>query len=239
MLAKKIAIIIPFYNEEDNLTFFIKEWEKLIAGKKNYQKILFFYFINDGSTDQSVIKIKQNVKRLKFKIINKSNSGHGDSCKFAYDMIVNNNKTFEYLLQIDSDNQCDPKYLKKFLMLLKSKNYDFIFGFRKFRQDGYARVLNSRILSLTFYLKKLIYIKDLNTPYRLMKISKLKNILLNIKNKKIYKKIKLFNCVLSYEINAKYNIKWVDINFRARKFGKSKFNFVSMFKMYLNFLLKV
>ena len=72
-----------------------------------------------------------------------------------------------------------------------------------------------------------------------MKISKLKNILLNIKNKKIYKKIKLFNCVLSYEINAKYNIKWVDINFRARKFGKSKFNFVSMFKMYLNFLLKV
>ena len=239
MFIKKIAIVVPFYNEEDNLIFFIKEWEKFVAIRKSYQKLLFFYFINDGSTDKSVTKIRQNIKKLNFKIINKKNSGHGDSCKFAYEMIVKNNKNFDYLLQIDSDNQCDPIYLTKFVNLLKLKNYDFIFGFRKFREDGYIRILNSRILSLTFYLKKLTYIKDLNTPYRLMKISNLKNILINIKKKKKYKNIKLFNCVLSYEINSKYNIKWVNINFRERKFGKSKFNFMSMLKMYLNFLLKV
>ena len=72
-----------------------------------------------------------------------------------------------------------------------------------------------------------------------MKIDKLKNILFNIKKKKKYKNIKLFNCVLSYEIINKYNIKWIDIVFRERMFGKSKFNIISMLKMYLNFLLKV
>ena len=154
-------------------------------------------------------------------------------------MIANNETKFEYLLQIDSDNQCDPIYLIKFIKLLNSKNYDFIFGYRKYRQDGYVRVLISRILSLTFYIKKFKYIKDLNTPYRLMKIDYLKKILLDIKKKKKYKDIKLFNSVLSYEISNKFDIKWVDINFRERKFGKSKFNFNSMLKIYLNFFLKV
>ena len=239
MIINKIAIVVPFYNEEENLIFFIKEWEKFISKNKSYKEFLFFYFVNDGSTDQSVKKIKQDIKKLKFKIINKKNSGHGESCKFAYNLIANNETKFEYLLQIDSDNQCDPIYLIKFIKLLNSKNYDFIFGYRKYRQDGYVRVLISRILSLTFYIKKFKYIKDLNTPYRLMKIDYLKKILLNIKKKKKYKDIKLFNSVLSYEISNKFDIKWVDINFRERKFGKSKFNFNSMLIIYLNFFLKV
>ena len=239
MPIKKIAVIVPFYNEQDNLVYFIKEWEKFLATKKNYKNLLFFYFINDGSTDRSVKKIKQNVKKLKFKILNKNNSGHGDTCNFAYNLISKNKKRYEYLLQIDSDNQCDPKYLIDFIKLLKSKRYNYIFGFRKYRQDGFLRILISRFLSLTFFMKKLIYIKDLNTPYRLMKINKLKRVLSNIKKKKKYKLIKLFNCVLSYEISLNDNIKWVNINFRERKFGKSKFNFVSMLKMYLNFFIKV
>ena len=239
MFKKKIAIIVPFYNEENNLIYFIKEWERFLSKRKNLKKCLFFYFINDGSTDKSVKKIKQNNQRLKYKIINKKNSGHGDTCKFAYNMIVKKKEKFKYLLQIDSDNQCNPAYVLKFLKLLNLKDYDFIYGYRKYRHDGYTRFLISRILSLTIYIKKFIYIKDLNTPYRLMKTEYLKNILLSIKKKKKYKNIKLFNCVLSYEITNKYNIKWVDIKFRERVFGESKFNFISMFKMYLNFLLKV
>ena len=142
-------------------------------------------------------------------------------------------------MQIDSDNQCNPFYLIKFINLLNLKDYDFIFGYRKYRHDGYIRVLISRILSLTFCIKKFIYIKDLNTPYRLMKIDELKKILLDIQKKKKYKNIKLFNSVLSYEIAHKYDVKWVDIIFRERMYGKSKFNIISMLKMYLNFLLKV
>ena len=239
MLNKKIAVVIPFYNEEDNLVYFLNEWQKFISKRKSYKKNLFFYFINDGSIDQSVKKINNNCKKLKFKIINKKNSGHGDSCKFAYNLIVKNKPKFQYILQIDSDNQCDPIYLVKFINLINIKQSDFIFGYRKYRQDGYIRFLISKVLSLTFYIKKFLYIKDLNTPYRLMKIDKLKNVLLNIKKSKKYKNIKLFNCVLSYEIIHKYHINWVDINFRKRVYGSSKFNFISMFRMYLNFLFKI
>ena len=235
----KIAILVPFFNEKDNLIFFINEWEKFLGTKKKLRNLLYFYFINDGSTDQSVKKIHESVKKLRFQIINKKNSGHGDTCRFGYNLIVNNYKNFDYLLQIDSDNQCDPKYITKFYNLAKNKKFNFIFGFRKSRADGYVRVLISRMLSITFFIKKFLFIKDLNTPYRLMKISELKKILSNINRKKNYNDIKLFNCVLSYEIKKENNICWTSIHFRDRKFGNSNFNFLEMLKMYLNLLIKV
>ena len=234
----KIAIIVPFYNEENNLTYFINEWEKFLNSKKKISNVFFFYFINDGSTDNSVNEIKKKIKKLNYKIIDKKNSGHGDTCRFGYNLIVNKKK-FDYLLQIDSDNQCDPKYMSKFYDLIKNKNYKFIFGFRKSREDGFLRVFISRILSLSILIKKNIYIKDLNTPYRLMNIKELKKILIKIDKNKKYKNISLFNCVLSYEIQKNNKISWIDIKFRKRIFGSTKYNFLDMIKIYTNLLIKI
>ena len=50
-----------------------------------------------------------SVKKIKHRIIKKKNSGHGDTCRYGYKYIIKKFKKFEYILQIDSDNQCDPK----------------------------------------------------------------------------------------------------------------------------------
>jgi hypothetical protein len=72
-----------------------------------------------------------------------------------------------------------------------------------------------------------------------MKVTALKEVLLSINKNKIYNGIKLFNCLLSYSIQKKYNIYWIDINFRDRFFGKSKFNFRTMSSMFFNFITKI
>ena len=239
MKQLNLAIIVPFYNESKNLVYFINEWENLLSSKKQIRDSLFFFFVNDGSTDDSVKNIKKKIKKLNYYIVNKRNSGHGDSCRFGYSFVANNYKKFNYVMQIDSDNQCDPKYLIQFYNLIKINKEDFVFGYRKFREDGYSRLLISRLLAITTFIKKFIYVKDLNTPYRLMKTSKLKQTLINIKNKKVYDNIQLFNCILSYEIQKNYKINWININFRKRRYGKSKFNLLKMFMMYLNFFLKI
>jgi len=180
MKQLNLAIIVPFYNESKNLVYFINEWENLLSSKKQIRDSLFFFFVNDGSTDDSVKNIKKKIKKLNYYIVNKRNSGHGDSCRFGYSFVANNYKKFNYVMQIDSDNQCDPKYLIQFYNLIKINKEDFVFGYRKFREDGYSRLLISRLLAITTFIKKFIYVKDLNTPYRLMKTSKLKQTLINI-----------------------------------------------------------
>jgi hypothetical protein len=73
----------------------------------------------------------------------------------------------------------------------------------------------------------------------MMRVSDLKKVLLSINKNKKYNEIKLYNCVLSYAIQKKYKINWIDINFRARYFGKSKFNFLTMFLLFFNFIKKI
>jgi len=233
----KIGVLIPFYNEKKNLIFFIKEWENFLSKKKEIRKNLFFLFFDDGSKDHSSKVILKNSKKINFKIIKKRNSGHGDTCRFGYKYILKNHNNFDFILQIDSDNQCNPKYLNQFIHLAKSNN--FVFGFRKKREDGNFRLLISRIMSIIFFLKKKIHIKDLNTPYRMMNLKKLNDIIMKIEKEKLYKQVELYNCLLSYQIKKNYDIKWIDITFRNRYFGKSKFNFIRMFAMFLNFIVKV
>ena len=142
-------------------------------------------------------------------------------------------------MQIDSDNQCDPRYALSFYNLIKKKNYKFVFGYRKTRADGFTRYIVSRIMSWIFFFKKFIYVKDLNTPYRLMKTKELRLILNIIDKTDKYKKIELFNSVLSYVIMQKYPINWININFRNRYSGISKYNFLRMLSMFMNFIIKI
>lgn len=232
-----IGLVIPFYNEKENLIFFVKEWEKYLSEKENIRDNLTFFFFDDGSKDSSSDAILENIKKINYKIIRKKNSGHGDTCRYGYKYILENFKNCEFILQIDSDNQCDPKYLEKFMNLAQNNN--FVFGFRRIRDDGVIRLITSRIMSIFFFIKKGFYIKDLNTPYRMMNSKQLNKIVHKIETGNFNKNLELYNCLLSYQIIKNYDIKWIDITFRERYFGKSKFNFKKMFYMFLNFIIKV
>ena len=235
----KIAILIPFYNEKDNLSFLINEWESYLKKKFFLQKKLFFVFVDDGSTDQSSKIIKKNIKKLNYIIVKKKNSGHGNSCKFGINLIIKKYKKYKYIFQIDGDNQCDPKYFFQIYELITNYNYKFIFGYRNIREDGYLRFLISKIMSITFFLKKFIYVKDLNTPYRAMNVTELNSILRILSKNSNYEKIELFNCLLSYGIKKYSYINWINIKFRKRIYGSSKYNLLKMLKLFLNFIYKI
>ena len=91
-------------------------------------------------------------------------------------------------------------------------------------------------MSYAVFAKKFLFIKDLNVPYRIMRVIELKKILREIDKNKNYKKIKLFNCLLTYIIHKKYPITWINIVFRNRYYGKSNYSFVKMAYMFLNFI---
>lgn len=222
----KLLIVIPVYNEEKSIKKVLTEWIFQLNQFNFYYNILV---INDGSTDQTK-KILKDLNDKKIKIINNRNIGHGKSCVCGYKYSIK--KTFTHVLQIDSDGQCDPKF---FFSLYKNINkFPVIYGYRKIRDDGILRKYFSRIMEIFIFFKTFKFIKDPNTPYRLIETKILKETL-----KKVPKNIILANAYLTFEIYKKYKIFYVPIRFRKRYFGRSKYNLQSMFKSFANLLINL
>lgn len=217
----ELIIVIPFYNEGNNLIATLNDWNKTL---KDLNVNYLFLLINDGSTDGTETKVEDLEKNLKSKVklINKSNSGHGDTCLYGYIESIKMN--CEWIFQIDSDGQCDPIY---FSSIWKERyNHKFIFGNRKLRKDGFLRLLLTKFLALYISILFIKPVYDANVPYRLMKTYYVKKIDLN-RLKNFY----LCNIFLTISILKKFDIKWVSITFLERKSGRSMFNFTKIMKI--------
>lgn len=121
----KIAILLPFYNEEKNLSNFIETFQKL----SSYKEILHFFFIDDGSNDNSSNIIKEISKKNKkinlIKLIN--NYGKENAITYALQVLDN----FDYYITLDSDGQHDIRYINVMIEKLKNYNFDSIFTVRE------------------------------------------------------------------------------------------------------------
>jgi dolichol-phosphate mannosyltransferase len=228
MSLNNLGIVIPVFNEENNIEGVLRAWnDKIIKlGLKNYK----FIVINDGSTDNTLKKLK-NIKINNIKIITISNQGHGSACVNGYNFAIKNK--FEWVLQIDGDGQCNPFFFDDFVNL--SKKNKIIFGYRFKRKDGYLRIIFSRILSFVIFLKLFIYIKDPNVPYRLINTSQLRQVI-----DKIPSDILLKNVFLTFILKKKFkNIKYTPIIFDQRNAGCSKYDYHSLIKQLLNLIIKI
>lgn len=160
---KELAVIIPVYNEESNIKKVIKDWLKILD-----RKIFDIILINDGSKDKTkeiICLLKK--KNLNLILINKRNSGHGETIYTGYKYALK--KKYRYVFQVDSDDQFSHKDFNKFWKL-RNKNYDLIIGNRYMRKDPWIRIFLSkyilRNLFIIFFQRKIL---DANIPYRLMK----------------------------------------------------------------------
>ena len=222
-----LFIIIPVYNEEKNINALLNKWLKTVP--KYFKKKYKFFVINDGSTDKTHQEIKK-IKSNSIIYIKQKNIGHANSCLKGYKIALK--KRYDIIFQIDSDNQCDPKYFKYFLKLIE--NNKAVFGYRYKREDGFLRKIFSILLSLLIFFRTFIYIKDSNVPYRMIKKEILKKVINSIP-----KDVVLKNAYLSYLIQKNFKIKWIKIIFRRRAFGKTNYNFKDLAFMTLNLLFKL
>ena len=96
-----ISIVIPIYNEEDNIE---KLSESIIEAMLNINYEVLF--INDGSTDNSAHTIEEITKiHANFKLINlRRNYGQTAAMQAGFD-----NAEGEVVIPMDGDLQNDPK----------------------------------------------------------------------------------------------------------------------------------
>ena len=217
-----IYFVMPAYNEEANIEEVIREWhpvcEKINAEGHEAKLVI----ANDGSKDNTFGIMQQLQKKYPFFLpLDKPNSGHGATVLFLYHYAIDNGAN--YVFQTDSDGQTRPDEFWQ--MWENREKYDFQIGTRGGRQDGASRVFVTKTLRLVVWMMFHVWVKDANTPFRLLKIEKLKPIL-DI----VPKDYNLANVAVSaIAVRWNYNIGWYPITFRPRQGGVNSINMKRIF----------
>ena len=221
-MKDRVYFVMPAYNEEANIEEVIREWhpvcEKINAEGHEAKLVI----ANDGSKDNTFGIMQQLQKKYPFFLpLDKPNSGHGATVLFLYHYAIDNGAN--YVFQTDSDGQTRPEEFWQ--MWENREKYDFQIGTRGGRQDGASRVFVTKTLRLVVWMMFHVWVKDANTPFRLLKIEKLKPIL-DI----VPKDYNLANVAVSaIAVRWNYNIGWYPITFRPRQGGVNSINMKRIF----------
>lgn len=220
----KVYFVMPAYNEEANIEDVIKQWHPIcerINAEGNVAKLVI---ANDGSKDNTYNIMQQlQTKYPLLEPLDKPNSGHGATVLYLYRYAIEHEA--DYIFQTDSDGQTLPD---EFWQMWENRNrYDFQIGTRGGRQDGFSRIFVTKTLRFVVWLMFHVWVKDANTPFRLLKVDKLKPIL-DI----IPMDYNLANVAVSaIAVRWNYNIGWYPITFRPRQGGVNSINMKRIFKI--------
>ena len=111
----KILIQVPCYNEEQVIRKTLFEIKKHTSGLTNIEILI----IDDGSNDETVkIAEECNVEHI---ISHERNLGLGITFQSGLNFAKKNE--FDYLINIDADNQYRAEYIKELIESIKKKKF--------------------------------------------------------------------------------------------------------------------
>lgn len=211
-----LYIIIPAYNEEQTISRVIEEWYKIIE-KHHGNGASRLIVVDDGSKDSTYdIMLEMAKERTLFTPISKPNSGHGATVLFGYHYALEQGA--DYIFQTDSDGQTQADEFESFWQ--KKEENDMVIGWRHQREDGFSRVIVTKVLQLVIRFCFGVWITDANTPFRLIKAETLRRHI-----GKIPAGFNLSNVILSV-LMAKSGCKvtYMPITFKPRQGGVNSIN---------------
>ena len=217
----KLYIVIPAYNEQDNIEDVVKDWYPVVERTGAESKLVI---IDDGSKDATYAKLQELAKdRPQMEPLHKENGGHGATVLYGYQYALDHGA--DYIFQTDSDGQTLPSEFDEFWN--QRSEYDMVIGHRKGRQDGFSRVVVTKVLKAVCLLCFKVNAQDANTPFRLMKAESLKKEI-----ELIPKDYNLSNVVVSVLFIKKgYKVRYMPITFRPRQGGVNSINLKKIVKI--------
>ena len=214
-----ISVIIPVYNEEKS----IKDVIERIPNHLNYEIIL----VDDGSTDKSVLKIKEIEKDNIIILQHQKNLGYGAALITGF-----KNANGNIIVTLDSDGQHKPEEIEKMIKPILQDKADLVIGSRYLGDCNYKVPLFTRIgeycvkiCILTLFRQR---IGNNQSGYRCFRKDILNGLNDNLFVGMGFTTEFLLECALN---NLK--ILEIPINLNPREYGTSSVNLVEIFKSIL------
>ncbi|MBT3228928.1 MAG: glycosyltransferase family 2 protein [Candidatus Marinimicrobia bacterium] len=170
--AETLALIVPVYNEAEIISEVLKEWDATLGELGlNYR----IHAYNDGSTDNSLEILNVLARDMKSLEIHASpNCGHGPTLLKGYTQALHST----WIFQTDSDGEMSAKHFNE--LWANRGEYDFLLGRRSQRSQALSRRVVSFISRSVIRLFYARGVWDVNSPFRLMRVSAVSKFLLNI-----------------------------------------------------------
>ena len=160
-----LYVVMPAYNEEDNIESVVKAWYPILSGKSADSRLVI---ADSGSTDKTheiLLKLKLELSQLD--VLENTGKQHGPKLIALYKYAISHRA--DYVFQTDSDGQTNPEEFTSFWEL--RNKYDAILGHRSIRGDGKSRAFVEHVVCFLLKIYFGVNIPDANAPFRLMKTS--------------------------------------------------------------------
>jgi dolichol-phosphate mannosyltransferase len=196
-----VSVIIPVFNEEENVSILQLELSRALAGLDHE-----IIFVDDGSRDRTADKIERRpeVRLLRFE------KNAGQSMAMYAGLTAARGVT---LVLIDGDLQNDPADIPKLLAEV-SRGADLVCGYREKRKDTAVKRLTSRIANFVRSRFTKDGVRDTGCTLKAMR-RECVSALVPFKG--------MHRFIPALVKGAGYRLVEVPVNHRARRFGKSKY----------------
>jgi dolichol-phosphate mannosyltransferase len=133
----QISIVVPFFNEEENVFPLLAELRATCDGiGKTYEGI----FVNDGSTDETGLRLDEAAKSWPEARTFHFCRNYGQAAALFFGM---KHAAGEIVVTLDGDGQNDPADIPK--LLAELTNCDIVAGVRARRKDSWLRLAMSKL----------------------------------------------------------------------------------------------
>jgi dolichol-phosphate mannosyltransferase len=226
----RLLVIIPTYNEIENIQGIIREVFNSVSGDVQCNILI----VDDNSPDKTADAVRVLQKEYNDKLFLLLRKGkEGFASAYIDGFIWGIEKKYDYFLEMDADFSHDPKYIMT--MLKEIKNYDFVVGSRNAggRVEGWPFWRHILSKGGSFYSRLILAcpIKDLTGGFNLWRRETIEGIELD----------KIISRGYSFLLEKKYRAykkgyKYIEIPivFKDREFGNSKMSKKIFFEAFIN-----
>tara|TARA_B100001964_G_C14205332_1_gene587815 strand:+ start:84 stop:773 length:690 start_codon:yes stop_codon:yes gene_type:complete len=202
------SVVIPIFNEEQNISNLLFEIKNSLSGFKDYEII----YVNDSSKDKSLIILEEIVKKNNNIRILNNEKNKGQSYSIFQGV---KEASFDIIVTIDGDGQNNPIDISNLVKLfLSDKKISLVGGIRTKRKDSLVKIFSSKIAN---YIRAKILNDECSDTGCSLKVF----------DKRVFLDFPYFNGMHRFLPalfkGYGYNTMFIEVDHRHRKHGNSKY----------------
>jgi len=221
-----LSIVVPVFNEEESLPMLFAEINQMLITNQHplEQDRVELIFVDDGSTDGSWQVIQQlataNPWTKALRLQGHSGKATALGCGFEV-------SRGEYIITLDADLQDNPAEIPRFIAKL-DEGFDLVCGWKRRRKDPPSKVMPSRLFNFAINKATGLHLHDHNCGLKGCRRAAVQDL-------PLYGNLHRFITMFAH--SRGFSLSELEVDHRARKYGRSKYGLSRFFGAFLDFLV--